>query len=147
MCASRILFSSTTAALLITPFFIDEEDFGIWLGTDDAQLLAAHSTVEVTRDAIHIPSITKNGHPLANELIEEFIRRAHEIGLTRHHQARGYWTLSETQELQVEAVIIASSDTPIEHTALTGLANWISEAGEQDAVAYEIGGVVKHWSG
>lgn len=140
----RILFPSIAAAQARTPFFIDEEGVGVWLSTDDPALLDGMTVIHTSRDAIHLPSVQKNGTPLAPSLIAEFVSRAKAIGLTDFRKARGYWTLSETGELQAEEVLIACSNQPVGHTQLLQLAYFILAAGNQDAVAWEEAGQVRH---
>lgn len=141
---TRILFTSIAAAQERTPFFIDEEGVGVWLSTDNPTLIAGMTVITTHRDAIHLPSVEKNGLPLAPGLVAEFVRRAKAIGLTDLRPARGYWTLSETGELQAEEVLIACSDRPVGHAHLLELARFILAAGNQDAVAWEEGGQVRH---
>lgn len=141
---TRILFPSIAAAQERTPFFIDEEGVGVWLSTDDPALLDGIAVIHTSRDALHLPSVEKNGRPLAPGLIAEFISRAKAIGLTDLRPARGYWTLSETGELQAEEVLIACSNRPVGHTQLLELAHFILAVGNQDAVAWEEAGQVRH---
>ena len=68
---------------------------------------------------------------------------ARRIGLSSANEARGYWTLSGSGELQAEAVIIAFSNGSVNPDALRTLANTILQQANQDAVAYEIDGAVK----
>lgn len=145
MSSPRILFPTLEIAHQHTPFFIEEEGLGIWLSTDDPTLLTQFPPVSFTRDGIHIPSVDKHGTPLPDTLRQQFLTRAVHLGLTQTHPARGYWTLSETGELQDEDVIIAFSETPVDRTYLTALAQFILETGHQDAVAYEMGGEVLHF--
>ncbi|MFN8458029.1 MAG: hypothetical protein U0401_25815 [Anaerolineae bacterium] len=140
----RILFPSIATAQARTPFFIDEEGVGVWLSTDDPALLDGMTVIPTRRDAIHLPSMEKTGQAIPKKLLTEFIRRAQAIGLTDLRLARGYWTLSETGELQAEEILIAGSDQPVGHTHLLELARFILAAGHQDAVAWEEAGQVRH---
>lgn len=141
---TRILFPSIAAAQERTPFFIDEEGVGVWLSTDDPALLDGMAVIHTSRDAVHLPSVEKTGRAISRRLLTEFIRRAQAIGLTDFRPARGYWTLSETGELQAEEVLIACSDQPVGHTHLLELARFILGAGNQDAVAWEEAGQVRN---
>lgn len=143
---TRILFPSIVAAQERTPFFIDEEGVGVWLSTDDPALLDGMAVIHTSRDAVHLPSVEKTGQAISHGLVTEFIRRAKAIGLTNLRPARGYWTLSETGELQAEEVLIACSNQPVGHTQLLELARFILAAGNQDAVAWEERGQVRHLS-
>lgn len=140
----RILFPTLEIAHHHTPFFIEEEGLGIWLSTDDPVLLTQFPPVYFTRDGIHLPSVDQHGTPLPDTLRQQFLTRAAHLGLTHTHPARGYWTLSETGQLQDEDVIIAFSETPVSHPELLALAQFVLEIGNQDAVAYEMGGEVLH---
>jgi hypothetical protein len=142
--AIRVLFESVEQARASTPFFIFEEGMGIWLNTTNPHLLAQGQVISLARDAIHIPSLEKSGRPLPAPLAAEFLERAKALGLERVSRARGYWTLSETGELQAEEVLIAWSDTPVAQLRLLELARFILEKGNQDAVAWEEAGEVKH---
>ncbi len=144
MVTPRIIFPSIEAAKQQTPYFIDEEGVGIWLSTSDTQLLTQSSLVSIIRDAIHIPSVEKTGQILTDSLIAEFVQRANAVGLNRVNKAVGYWTLSETGELQAEAVKIAFSLTPCDRQKLEALAHFILARANQDAVAWEEAGEVKH---
>jgi hypothetical protein len=140
----RILFPSIAAAQARTPFFIDEEGVGVWLSTDDPALIEGMTIIPTRRDAMHLPSVEKTGQAIPKKLLTEFIHRAQAIGLTDFRPARGYWTLSETGDLQAEEVLIACSDQPVGHTHLLELARFILEVGNQDAVAWEEAGQVEH---
>ena len=145
--APRILFKSVEEAQRHTPFFIYEEGMGIWLSTSDARLLANAEVIFVARDAIHIPSVEKTGKALSRSLIDVFVDQARAIGLNEVRRARGYWTLSETGALQSEDVLIAFSTAqaaPSDRSRLIELAHLILRRANQDAVAWEAGGVVKH---
>lgn len=144
MSSPRILFPTIAIAHHHTPFFIEEKGLGIWLSTDAPALLTQFLPVYFTRDGIHLPSVDKHGNPLPDTLRQQFLTRAAHLGLTQTHPARGYWTLSETGELQDEDVIIAFSETPIDHPELLALAQFVLETGNQDAVAYEVRGEVLH---
>ncbi len=147
MPAPRILFPTLVIAHQHTPYFIEEEGLGLWLSTDDPTLFLQFKPVYFTRDGIHLPSVDKHGRPLADALRQEFITRAHDLGLVYTHPGRGYWTLSETGQLQDEEVIIAFSESPVDREGLASLARFVLEAGNQDAVAYEVEGEVRHLSG
>lgn len=116
---------------------------GIWLSTDRGDLPVSLRRVTVARDAIHLPSVDKDGAPIAASLAEAFLAEARATGLVHLHQARGYWTLSGTGELQAESVRIAFNPAPVDRAALAKLAASVLERGNQDAVAYEIDGTVR----
>lgn len=120
---------------------------GIWLFSDRDDLPASLPRVTTTRDAIHLPSVDKNGTLLSEELVNDFLAGAWAIGLVQVHRARGYWTLSETGELQDEDVRIAFSAMPVDPAALRALADKVLLRGNQDAVAFEIAGQVLITSG
>ncbi len=140
----RLIFDTLEQARAISPYFIAEAGLGIWLGTDDEVLLAAGHVIELERDALHVPSLTRAGAPVALAVRAEAIGLAERIGLRDRHVARGYWTLSGTGQLQEEAVIIAYSAAAIEAARLMGLAEWLLIAADQDAVAFEVRGRVRH---
>lgn len=139
----RVVFDSIQAAHAVSPYFIDEDGFGIWLGTDDAAQLAAGSVVEVVRDALHVPSVTRTGVPLSIAVRAEAIGLAGRIGLRERHTATGYWTLSDSGELQTESVLIVFSSTSVSAEGLHKVAAWLLERADQDAVAIEVRGRVK----
>ncbi len=143
----RILFDSIQTAHAASPYFIAEDGVGIWLGTDDEGLLAAGRSIEVVRDALHVPSLKRTGQPVSLAVRAEALGLAERIGLRQRHAATGYWTLSETGELQTESVVIVFSPTPVERQRLEALATWLLRAADQDAVAIEIAGVVVHVKG
>lgn len=147
MSSPRVLFPTLEIAHQHTPFFIEEEGLGIWLSTDAPALLTQFPPVFFTRDGIHLPSLDKHGTPLPDTLRQQFIIHAEALGLTQTHPARGYWTLSETGELQDEDVIIAFSETSVDREKLLALAQLVLEKGNQDAVAYEVAGAVLHYKG
>lgn len=139
----RVVFSSISEARTSTPFFIDEEGVGPWLSTDNPEILSRGTVLLIDRDALHIPTLQQDGHPIPLELRSEIEARATAIGLTQIHHAIGYWTLSESGEQQQENVTIAISSQPIEQVSLRELAKFIIRAANQDAVAIEISGKVE----
>lgn len=138
----RFLFDSIETARRHSPFFIEEDGLGIWLFSDRTDLPDDLPRLAIGRDAIHLPSVEKSGAPLPDDLILSFLSAARALGLSKTHRARGYWTLSDSGELQDEDVLIAFSDTPVDPNALHTLAVRVLETGKQDAVAYEVGGRV-----
>jgi hypothetical protein len=141
----RVVFSSIRDARTSTPFFIDEEGVGPWLSTDDPEILARGTVIQVARDALHIPTLQQDGRPIPLELRAEIEARAVAIGLTQTHRAIGYWTLSETGEQQQEAVTIATASQPIDQASLRDLAEFIISTANQEAVALEISGRVEQF--
>lgn len=139
----RVVFSSISDARESTPFFIDEEGVGPWLGTDNPEILARGEVILIARDALHIPTLQQNGHPIPLELRSEIEARAAAIGLTQTHRAIGYWTLSESGEQQQENVTIVISSKPVDRASLRDLAEFIIREANQDAVAIEISGKVE----
>ena len=138
----RVIFDSIQSARATSPYFIDEEGLGIWLGTDDPAQLAAGRAIEVVRDALHVPSVTRTGAPLSIAVRAEAIGLAGRIGLRGRHLATGYWTLSHNGELQTEPVLIVFSTTAVNADSLRQVALWLLERGDQDAVAIELRGRV-----
>ena len=126
-----------------SPFFIDEQGIGAWLSTDNERLLAKGKVILSTRNAIHIPSLEKNGRQISAALIETLSQQALDIGLDNIHTATGYWTLSETGELQTEQVLIAFTEEAIDPEKLRQLAAAIVYTANQDAVAIEVSGRVE----
>ena len=139
----RVIFETIEEALEASPFFIDEQGVGIWLSTDDERLLAKGKVILSTRNAIHIPSLEKNGRQIPVALIETLSQQAQSIGLDNVHMATGYWTLSETSEMQSEQVLIAFTEEAIDPEKLRRLAVEIIHAANQDAVAIEVSGRVE----
>jgi hypothetical protein len=140
----RRLFDSLADAQSATSFFISEDGVGIWLGTDEESVLAGGQTVVIRRDALYVPTLTRTGQPVPSIVRAKALERAERLGLRERHAAIGYWTLSETGELQEESVDIVLSREPVDRAALEHLAVWLLEAAEQDAVAYEVSGRVEH---
>ena len=143
----RTIFQSVADALQATPFFIDEEGIGPWLSTSDKNLLARGKIAMSTRDAVHIPSLEKNGDQIRTEVINMLCRQAESIGLTEIGVATGYWTLTETGKLQSEPVLITYSNCGLAPGKLRLLASEIARVANQDAIAIEISGKVEHWRG
>ena len=139
----RVVFSSISDARECTPFFIDEEGFGPWLSTDNPEILSRGTVVMIARDALHIPTLQQDGRPIPFELRSEIEARAAAIGLTETHPAVGYWTLSESGELQQENVTIVISSQPVDRASLLDLAEFMIREANQDAVAIEISGKVE----
>lgn len=141
----RVVFESVVEALEASPFFIDEQGIGAWLSTDDQRLLEKGKVILSTRNAIHIPSLEKNGRQIPAVLIETLSQQAQSIGLDKTHTATGYWTLSETGERQTEQVLIAFTEEAVDPEKLRRLAAEIVRAANQDAVAIEVSGRVEQW--
>ena len=139
----RIVFASIEAARQATPFFIDEAGVGPWLSTADPALLTQGEVQMSARDALHIPSVEQTGAPIPAAIIEQIRQQAAAIGLKEICPATGYWTLSETGELQAEQVLIACSDSGVSAEALRQLAVTVARLTNQEAVAIEISGQVE----
>lgn len=95
------------------------------------------------RDAIYIPTLQKNGHPVAEGVVVSLKTQASALGLTSITQAAGMWVLSETGEVQTETIWIAYSATQIaaeKRPALRALAETTKILANQDEVAREEGG-------
>ena len=137
----RILFDTWEQARAASPFFISEDGVGIWL--DDATGALGGHRIDVVRDALHVPSVTRTGEPLSSAIRAEALDRATRLGLREQHAAIGYWTLSDSGIVQEEAVIIVFSATAVDRLRLRALADWLLVAGEQDAVAIEVAGRVE----
>ena len=139
----RVVFETVEEALEASPFFIDEQSIGAWLSTDAEHLLAKGKVILSTRNAIHIPSLEKNGRQITPALIETLSQQAQSIGMDNVHTATGYWTLSETGEMQKEQVLIAFTEEAVDPEKLRQLATEIIRAANQDAVAIEVSGRVE----
>jgi len=95
------------------------------------------------RDAIYIPTLQKNGHPVAEEVVNSLKTQASALGLTSITQAAGMWVLSDTGEVQAETIWIAFSSNPIadeKRPALRALAETTKILANQDEVAREENG-------
>lgn len=95
------------------------------------------------RDAIYIPTLQKNGHPVAEEVVVSLKTQASALGLTSITQAAGMWVLSDTGEVQTETIWIAYSANPIvasKRPALRALAEATKILANQDEVAREENG-------
>ncbi|MFA5644327.1 MAG: hypothetical protein WC928_02250 [Patescibacteria group bacterium] len=95
------------------------------------------------RDAIYIPTLQKNGQPVAEEVVHSLKTQASALGLTSLTQAAGMWVLSETGEVQTETIWIAFSSIPIvaeKRPALRALAETTKILANQDEVAREENG-------
>ncbi len=140
----RILFDTWEQARAASPFFIAEDGVGIWL--DDASGALAGRRIDVVRDALHVPSVTRSGQPLSLAVRAEALGQAARLGLRDQHAAIGYWTLSDSGIVQEEAVVIVFSATAVDRVRLRALADWLLVAGDQDAVAIEVAGRVEQIS-
>ncbi len=92
------------------------------------------------RDAIYIPTLQKNGQPVAEEVVSSLKIQAAALGLTSITQAAGMWVLSETNEVQAETIWICYSQDPVaaeKRPALKALASTIKVLANQDDVAWE----------
>jgi hypothetical protein len=92
------------------------------------------------RDAIYVPTLQKNGHPVAEEMVIGLKAQASALGLTSVTQAAGMWVLSETGEVQAETIWICYNTDPIpasQRPALKTLAHAIQVLANQDCVAWE----------
>lgn len=141
---ARVIFPTIEAARAASPFFIDEHGVGIWLETADPTQLTLGRAIDVVREAIHLPTLTRGGNPVPPKVQTEALARARELGLSEQHPAEGYWTLSTPGDLQHERVTIAFSLVPIAPAPVRALARWLLQAADQDAVAIEVGGRVEH---
>ncbi len=95
------------------------------------------------RDAIYIPTLQKNGHPVDETVVSSLKIQAAALGLTSITQAAGMWVLSDTGEVQTETIWIAYSSSPIaveKRPALRALAETIKILANQDEVAREEAG-------
>ena len=122
---------------------VDEETVGPWLSTDNPDLLATGLVLKSARDAIHIPSLEKNGAAIDPAIIKQFCLKAAKIGLDQIRSATGYWTLQTTGELQSEKVLIAFSERGVKYNPLRNLASEVIRVTNQDAVAIEVSGLVE----
>ena len=139
----RIIFPSIETAHKASPFFIDEEGVGPWLGSSDQDLFSLGVVIHTARNAIHIPSLERTGKAISGEVIADICQRAASIGLNRFVHATGYWTLESSGILQTERVKIAFSEDAIDRDLIRGTAKEIVFKANQEAVAIEIEGLVE----
>jgi len=99
------------------------------------------------RDAIYIPTLQKNGHPVASEIVESLKKEARELGLDKTTRASGMWILSETNQVQAETIWVLFTEQSINKTRLKNLAVKIEHIANQDCVAREENGQLEFTAG
>ncbi len=120
-----------------------EPAIGWWTYTDQPEEHGRLGRLfEGERDALYIPTLQKNGQPVAEEAIARFKVRAKELGFGEISGASGMWILSDTGEAQVEYIWIcwASQVSDETRSQMAALAEEIKAATNQDCVAWENGG-------
>ena len=97
------------------------------------------------RDAVYIPTLQKNGVPVATEHVQSLRNHARALGFNNEMPASGMWILSETGEAQIEYVwILWAKRVGVEvRQTLPALGEEIKNLTNQDSVAYELGGELK----
>jgi len=116
---------------------------GWWSQASDLNHQQHGTPFRSERDAIYIPTLQKNGRPVAEEVVISLKIQASALGLTSITQAAGMWVLSETGQVQAETIWIAYSATPIaghKRPALKALAETTKILANQDEVAREEAG-------
>ena len=99
------------------------------------------------RDAIYIPTLQKDGYPVASEIVENFKKEARELGLNKTSRASGMWVLSETNEVQAETIWVLFAEQSVNRTQLKKLAVKIKRVANQDCVAREENGRLQFTGG
>jgi len=137
-----IIFPNPETALSHTPFFVDEENIGCWVQSNNSSLSALGDQRVSHRFALHIPSQTQKHLPLLTYQIEAFAAAARDLGLNQVSKAVGYWTL-DSGVVQQEPLLIAWSNEPVDEQALREIASRILLDADQEAVAIEVTGTVE----
>lgn len=117
-----------------------EPGIGWWSQASEKNHQKYGNPFRSVRDAIYIPTLQKNGQPVAEEVVHSLKTQASALGLTSITQAAGMWVLSETGEVQAETVWICYSQNPVaaeKRQALKALASTIKVLANQDDVAWE----------
>lgn len=99
------------------------------------------------RDAIYIPTLQKDGHPVASETVESLKKEARELGLDKTSRASGMWVLSETNEVQAETIWVLFAEQSVNRIQLKNLAVKIERVANQDCVAREEDGKLQFTAG
>ncbi len=99
------------------------------------------------RDAIYIPTLQKDGRPVASETVESLKKEARDLGLDKTSHASGMWVLSETNEVQAETIWFLFAEHSVNRTQLKNLAVKIERVANQDCVAREEDGELKFTAG
>jgi hypothetical protein len=118
-----------------------EPESGWWTYSAD-HLQGIGKKIKGVRDALYIPTLQKNGMPVATEHIESLKAHAKSLGFENETAASGMWVLSETGEVQIEYIWILWTEkigAKIRKN-LGNLAEKIKNLTNQDSVAYELGG-------
>lgn len=125
-----------------------EPAIGWWTQCETAdQATALGTSFTGVRDAIYIPTLQKDGKPVARELIEQLKSDAEGLGLTDVTRASGMWVLSHNGEVQSETIWIFSTTDGVDRQKLAQLAIKIECEAVQDCVAREEDGELKFTAG
>jgi len=125
-----------------------EPDLGWWTqckSASQAKKLGRPFTGK--RDAIYIPTLQKDGHPVSFETIESLKEEARELGLGKTTRASGMWVLSETNEVQAETIWVLFTEQSVNRAQLKNLAVKIERVANQDCVAREEDGQLQFTAG
>lgn len=125
-----------------------ESDVGWWTQCESApQADKLGRPFAGKRDAIYIPTLQKDGYPVASEMIESLKKEARALGLTRTSRASGMWVLSETGEVQAETIWVLFAEQSVNRVKLKKLAVKIERVANQDCVAREEDGELQFTAG
>lgn len=124
-----------------------EPDIGWWTQCESASQAEELGRPFVgKRDAIYIPTLQKDGHPVSSKTVESLKEEARALGLTKISRASGMWILSKTGEVQVETIWILFAEQPVDRIKLKNLAVKIERVANQDCVAREEDGKLHFFS-
>lgn len=137
----KILCNNPFEAVKATGGATFEPGIGWWTQAETKDDSVGRS-FEDLRDAIYIPTLQKTGEPVATATIELLKTQARKIGLHTLTIAAGMWILSTTGEVQSETIWIAYGEQVDGQSQLAELASAIKTQANQDAVAWEQGGVL-----
>jgi len=132
--------SPLEAALAVGGCTLEPEE-GWWTFSADP-ILGIGEEKKGGRDALYIPTLQKNGVPVATEHVQKLRAHARELGFVNETPASGMWVLSENGEVQIEYIWILWAEKIGEEVRenLGQLAEEVKEMTNQDSVAYELGG-------
>lgn len=114
-----------------------EPESGWWTQLDserDARRLG--TPFADSRDALYIPTLQKDGTPVAHAVVETLKARSRSLGLVKEICAAGMWVLSGTGEVQTETIWIFAGKCR-NRNALHALAYAVRQLATQDCVAWE----------
>jgi hypothetical protein len=122
---------------------------GWWTYTHDTAVASEIGyAFDGERDAMYLPTLQKDGHPVNREVVEQLKDRARQLGLTEVSQASGMWVLGNDDDIpqelrgtiQSETIWIFWCHEKVNRAALAQLAHDVRELCLQDAVAREEAG-------